>query len=45
MYHCHVQGHSDAGMSGIFVVNTPDGRRTPATVEALRELRHGAHSH
>lgn len=45
MYHCHVQGHSDAGMSGIFVVDTPDGRRTQATVEALREARHGAHSH
>lgn len=45
MYHCHVQGHSDAGMSGIFVVNTSDGRRTQATVDALRELRHGTHSH
>jgi hypothetical protein len=44
MYHCHVQGHSDAGMSGVFVVNTADGRRTAATIEALRERRH-AHSH
>lgn len=45
MYHCHVQGHSDAGMSGIFVVNNPDGSQTPATREALRELRHATHSH
>jgi FtsP/CotA-like multicopper oxidase with cupredoxin domain len=25
MYHCHVQSHSDAGMSGIFLVRNPDG--------------------
>jgi FtsP/CotA-like multicopper oxidase with cupredoxin domain len=45
MYHCHVQGHSDAGMSGVFVVNAADGRRTQATIDALRELRHGVHAH
>jgi FtsP/CotA-like multicopper oxidase with cupredoxin domain len=45
MYHCHVQVHSDAGMSGIFVVRTEDGRLTPATVKALRKARHGMHVH
>ncbi|MDQ3914157.1 MAG: multicopper oxidase domain-containing protein [Actinomycetota bacterium] len=42
MYHCHVQGHSDAGMSGVFVVKTEDGQLTRSTREALR---HGAHVH
>ncbi len=45
MYHCHVQGHSDAGMSGVFVVNTAAGQRTQATIDALRESGHGAHTH
>ncbi|MGH3367194.1 MAG: multicopper oxidase domain-containing protein [Nocardioidaceae bacterium] len=26
MYHCHVQFHSDQGMSGIFLVRNEDGR-------------------
>ncbi len=36
MYHCHVQGHSDAGMSGIFLVRTPEGM---VTSKARRDLR------
>ena len=45
MYHCHVQGHSDAGMSGIFVVRTANGELTKATAEALGRSSHGAHAH
>lgn len=47
MYHCHVQGHSDAGMAGVFVVRTPQETLTEATIEALRNFRrqHGGHSH
>lgn len=36
MYHCHVQGHSDGGMAGIFVVKTAGGEvteQTRATIE------------
>ena len=29
MYHCHVQNHSDLGMSGIFLVKDEEGRITP----------------
>jgi FtsP/CotA-like multicopper oxidase with cupredoxin domain len=47
MYHCHVQGHSDAGMTGIFLVEAPDGQITPAARKALRsyrrELEHANH--
>ena len=39
MYHCHVQGHSDAGMSGIFMVKTPGGALTDAGRKGLREFR------
>ena len=39
MYHCHVQGHSDAGMSGIFMVKTPGGMVTEAGLEALEQFR------
>jgi manganese oxidase len=47
MYHCHVQGHSDAGMSGLFVVSGPDGRMTDRTKAALRAWKdsHGAAHH
>ena len=45
MYHCHVQGHSDAGMTGIFMVDTPGGQRTPAAKKALRRWRHEEHHH
>ncbi|MGH2755729.1 MAG: multicopper oxidase domain-containing protein [Actinomycetota bacterium] len=36
MYHCHVQGHSDAGMAGIFAVRDPDGTLSKGTRDALR---------
>jgi manganese oxidase len=39
MYHCHVQLHSDAGMSGTFIVKTPEGALTEATKDALRRGR------
>ncbi len=39
MYHCHVQSHSDAGMSGIFVVKTPEGTMDQATARAIRRWR------
>jgi FtsP/CotA-like multicopper oxidase with cupredoxin domain len=47
MYHCHVQGHSDAGMAGVFVVKTEEGLLTQATVEGLRAFKqqHGGHDH
>jgi len=41
MYHCHVQGHSDAGMTGLFLVTTTDGSLTPAGAEALARWRDG----
>lgn len=39
MYHCHVQDHSDAGMTGIFLVTTPDGQITPGARKAMRGFR------
>ena len=45
MYHCHVQDHSDAGMSGIFLVRTPGGAITQDAQEALREWRSDGHVH
>ncbi len=39
MYHCHVQSHSDAGMSGIFVVKTPEGTMDQATARAIQRWR------
>lgn len=42
MYHCHVQGHSDAGMTGMFVVETSAGRTTVQAAKALRRWRRGA---
>jgi FtsP/CotA-like multicopper oxidase with cupredoxin domain len=44
MYHCHVQGHSDAGMSGIFMVKTPGGQVTEAARATMREWRR-SHAH
>ena len=47
MYHCHVQGHSDAGMSGIFLVRTPEGQLTTEAREVMRAFQntqpHGGH--
>ena len=47
MYHCHVQDHSDAGMSGMFVVKTPEGLLTEQTRSTLRAYRssHKGQSH
>lgn len=47
MYHCHVQGHSDAGMSGMFMVRTPAGQETAATRKAMKKYRsmHAGHHH
>lgn len=46
MYHCHVQGHSDAGMSGIFMVKTAGGLATDEGRAALRAWRkHEGHHH
>lgn len=39
MYHCHVQFHSDHGMSGMFKVNTAGGATTDATRAALELYR------
>jgi FtsP/CotA-like multicopper oxidase with cupredoxin domain len=39
MYHCHVQSHSDAGMEGLFIVNTPGGTRTQPARDAIRAFR------
>jgi FtsP/CotA-like multicopper oxidase with cupredoxin domain len=44
MYHCHVQGHSDAGMTGLLMVDAPDGGTTEAGRRALmRWKRHEGH--
>jgi FtsP/CotA-like multicopper oxidase with cupredoxin domain len=45
MYHCHVQGHSDAGMTGIFMVKTATGQATQASWEALRRWRRSSMNH
>jgi manganese oxidase len=45
MYHCHVQSHSDLGMSGIFLVRTPDGLITPQAQAALDRWREIEGSH
>jgi FtsP/CotA-like multicopper oxidase with cupredoxin domain len=43
MYHCHVQGHSDTGMAGIFLVRNPDGSMPEGAQEAIDRF-HG-HEH
>ena len=45
MYHCHVQGHSDAGMEGLFVVKTAGGTITPEAQAAVDAFRSGVRSH
>jgi FtsP/CotA-like multicopper oxidase with cupredoxin domain len=42
MYHCHVQGHSDAGMAGLFVVSDENGVLTQDTVRAIRRFESAA---
>jgi FtsP/CotA-like multicopper oxidase with cupredoxin domain len=45
MYHCHVQGHSDVGMTGLFLVRDPAGRLTQPARAALERwsMGHSAH--
>jgi FtsP/CotA-like multicopper oxidase with cupredoxin domain len=43
MYHCHVQNHSDLGMSGIFLVKDEEGRITPDAQRALDAFQGGHH--
>ena len=38
-YHCHVQGHSDEGMSGIFYVRNADGTTTEQERAALQRWK------
>jgi FtsP/CotA-like multicopper oxidase with cupredoxin domain len=47
MYHCHVQSHSDAGMAGIFLVRTSDGKMTKQETAALKRWKRieGHHGH
>jgi FtsP/CotA-like multicopper oxidase with cupredoxin domain len=45
MYHCHVQGHSDVGMTGLFVVRDAAGRLTQPARAALRGWRQHSASH
>jgi manganese oxidase len=44
MYHCHVQYHSEQGMSGIFLVRNEDGS-VPAHAQAALERFHGHSEH
>ena len=39
MYHCHVQNHSDMGMTGIFLVRRPDGTETAQEKAAVAKWR------
>jgi FtsP/CotA-like multicopper oxidase with cupredoxin domain len=43
MYHCHVQQHSDTGMSGLFLVRNADGSMPPGAQEAIDRFR--GHQH
>jgi manganese oxidase len=39
MYHCHMLDHSDLGMSGVFLVRTPEGIVTAQAAGALERWR------
>ncbi|WP_298177021.1 multicopper oxidase domain-containing protein [Saccharomonospora sp.] len=39
MYHCHMQTHSDDGMTGLFLVLDEDGNLPPRAAEALERYR------
>lgn len=43
MYHCHVQSHSDSGMSGLLLVRTADGRVSNSARRALQRWSHATH--
>jgi hypothetical protein len=45
MYHCHVQNHSDMGMSGIFLVRNPDGSETYQEKAAVKRWRRQEKEH
>jgi FtsP/CotA-like multicopper oxidase with cupredoxin domain len=45
MYHCHVQNHSDLGMSGIFLVHNADGSIPEGAQRALDKFEGHHHSH
>jgi manganese oxidase len=45
MYHCHVQSHSDAGMSGLFVVRTPEGKVTAQMKRAIARWKEESGGH
>jgi FtsP/CotA-like multicopper oxidase with cupredoxin domain len=44
MYHCHVQNHSDTGMSGVFLVRNADGSMPPGAQEAIDRFRGHTHT-
>jgi FtsP/CotA-like multicopper oxidase with cupredoxin domain len=43
MYHCHVQNHSETGMSGLFLVRMADGSLPPGAQEAIDRFHGHAH--
>ena len=43
MYHCHVQSHSETGMSGIFLVRNADGSMPPGAQDAVDRFRGHVH--
>jgi FtsP/CotA-like multicopper oxidase with cupredoxin domain len=45
MYHCHVQFHSDQGMSGIFLVRNEDGSVPAAAQAAIDRFHAQQHDH
>jgi manganese oxidase len=47
MFHCHVQSHSDGGMSGLLAVRTAGGTMTQQTKNAIERWRkqHGGGHH
>ena len=45
MYHCHVQAHSDMGMSGLFVVADANGDISGATEQAIQRRKNSKKSH
>lgn len=45
MYHCHVQAHSDMGMSGLFVVGDANGVVSDATLQAIQRWKTSEKSH
>ncbi|WP_127500584.1 multicopper oxidase domain-containing protein [Actinoplanes solisilvae] len=44
MYHCHVQGHSDGGMAGVFLVRNADGTMPPGAQEAIDRFQGHQHA-